>query len=96
MMSLGKNLLSRSISTSTTSLRSPVSSNSNAQATRYASSMAATLEGKHFMSIDQLSNEELRGLLDLSKRMKEVYRGEGVDISSPKPKPLANHSVTTR
>jgi len=45
------------------------------------------------MSIDQLSNEELRGLLDLSKRMKEVYRGEGVDISSPKPKPLANHSV---
>ena len=80
-------MLSRSVcSTSATSLSSTVSS-------RYASSSAASLEGKHFMSIDQLSNDELRGLIDLSKRMKEVYRGQGVDIAATKPKPLMNHSV---
>lgn len=44
-------------------------------------------EGKHLISIDKLSNEELRGLLDLSKKYRDVYgRGSSVDpITAPKP-----------
>mmetsp|Transcript_27883 Transcript_27883/g.43279 ORF Transcript_27883/g.43279 Transcript_27883/m.43279 type:complete len:345 (+) Transcript_27883:119-1153(+) len=57
---------------------------------RQFSSLASTLEGKHFMSIDQLSNDELRGLLDLSKQFKQIYRS---DEPIEKPKPLVNHSV---
>jgi len=30
-------------------------------------------EGKHLISIDKLSNEELRGLLDLSKDIPEAF-----------------------
>lgn len=50
----------------------------------------ATLKGQHFMSIDQLSNDELKGLLDLSHQFKEVYS----DKSKPLPKPLDGESVS--
>jgi len=51
-------------------------------------------EGKHFISIDQLSNEELRGLLDLSKKYKSVYgKGSLVEPISA-PKPLTGQSVS--
>jgi len=51
-------------------------------------------EGKHFISIDQLSNEELRGLLDLSKKYKSVYgKGSLVEPVSA-PKPLTGQSVS--
>ena len=51
-------------------------------------------EGKHFISIDQLSNEELRGLLDLSKKYKSIY-GKGSSVeSTTAPKPLTGQSVS--
>eukprot|EP00586_Coscinodiscus_wailesii_P020228 CAMPEP_0172499786 /NCGR_PEP_ID=MMETSP1066-20121228/130924_1 /TAXON_ID=671091 /ORGANISM="Coscinodiscus wailesii, Strain CCMP2513" /LENGTH=190 /DNA_ID=CAMNT_0013273711 /DNA_START=144 /DNA_END=712 /DNA_ORIENTATION=- len=48
------------------------------------------MKGRHFLSIDELSNAELRGLLDLSKKLKSTY-------SPPPPtapKPLQNHSIS--
>jgi len=58
------------------------------------------MEGRNFLSIDELSNEELRGLLDLSKTLKSTY-GKNKDktaTTSPPlllpPKPLTNHSVS--
>mmetsp|Transcript_11095 Transcript_11095/g.22584 ORF Transcript_11095/g.22584 Transcript_11095/m.22584 type:complete len:130 (+) Transcript_11095:136-525(+) len=36
-------------------------------------SALAGFEGKNFISIDKLSNEELRGLLDLSKKYRDTY-----------------------
>lgn len=51
------------------------------------------MAGRHFMSIDELSNQELRGLLDLSSELKKTY-----DLKSPPagaaPKPLVNQSVS--
>lgn len=49
------------------------------------------MAGRHFLSIDELSNEELRGLLDLSFEFRERFRGEG---SARPPKPLVDHSVS--
>ena len=81
MGQVGKNIARNASGTSMRSLSSSIVS------------ATASLEGKHFVSIDQLSNEELRGLIDLSKELKDLYRGEGVDIAANKPKPLANHSI---
>lgn len=60
---------------------------------RAASSVASsvsTLKGQHFISIDQLSNDELKGLLEVSHQYKEMYS----DKSKPLPKPLDGHSVS--
>lgn len=61
--------------------------------TRAASSLAdsvASLKGQHFISIDQLSNDELKGLLDVSHEYKSIYS----DKSKPLPKPLDGHSLS--
>ena len=51
-------------------------------------------EGKHFISIDKLSNEELRGLLDLSKKYRDTYgRDSKVDPATAS-KPLMGKSVS--
>jgi len=50
------------------------------------------MEGRHFLSIDELSNVELRGLLDLSKTLKSTYGNRGRNPTAPKP--LVNHSVS--
>ena len=51
-------------------------------------------EGKHFISIDQLSNEELRGLLDLSKKYRDTYgKGSSVEPTTAT-KPLTGQSVS--
>jgi ornithine carbamoyltransferase len=50
----------------------------------------STLKGQHFVSIDQLSNDELKGLLEYSHKLKEVYS----DKSKPLPKPLDGHSMS--
>lgn len=57
-------------------------------------SALSDFKGKHFISIDQLSNEELRGLLDLSKKYKSTYgKGSSVEPTSA-PKPLTGRSVS--
>lgn len=54
----------------------------------------SSFEGKHFLSIDQLSNAELRGLLDLSKKYRDTYgKHSSVDPVSA-PKPLTGKSVS--
>uniref|UniRef100_A0A7S4AXV9 ornithine carbamoyltransferase n=1 Tax=Pseudo-nitzschia australis TaxID=44445 RepID=A0A7S4AXV9_9STRA len=60
---------------------------------RFASSLGSsvsTLKGEHFVSIDQLSNDELKGLLDVSHHYKEIYS----DKSKSLPKPLDGHSLS--
>jgi len=57
---------------------------------RLQSSLATTLKGmvgRHFISIDELSNAELQGLLDLSKQYRATYgKGSTVDpLQAPKP-----------
>lgn len=62
-------------------------------AKRFASTFAKnvkSLEGKHFMSIDQLSNDELCGLLELSHHFKEVYAEKSPHL----PQPLTGHSMS--
>eukprot|EP00934_Nitzschia_sp_Nitz4_P004224 Nitzschia sp. Nitz4//scaffold86_size83305//67837//68929//NITZ4_005271-RA/size83305-snap-gene-0.174-mRNA-1//-1//CDS//3329559277//4214//frame0 len=55
-----------------------------------AKQAVASLKGQHFMSIDQLSNDELNGLLDLSHHFKETYA-----VKSPSnPRPLSGDSVS--
>ena len=51
-------------------------------------------EGKHFISIDQLSNEELRGLLDLSKKYRDTYGKASTVDPITAPKPLTGQSVS--
>lgn len=64
--------------------------------TRSLSQLAAPLSGmigRNFLSIDELSNEELRGLLDLSKQYKATYgKGSAIDPLEA-PKPLTGKSV---
>ena len=48
----------------------------------------AGLKGKHFMSIDQLSKDELNGLLDLSHHYKQAYD------NGSKERPLAGESIS--
>lgn len=60
---------------------------------RSASSLSdsvSTLNGQHFVSIDQLSNDELKGLLDVSHEYKAIYS----DKSKSLPKPLDGHSMS--
>jgi len=63
---------------------------------RCASTMGLEgMAGRHFISIDELSNEELRGLLDLSAKFKtqfDLKRPTATSAPQP-PKPLLNHSV---
>mmetsp|Transcript_9886 Transcript_9886/g.20573 ORF Transcript_9886/g.20573 Transcript_9886/m.20573 type:complete len:344 (-) Transcript_9886:184-1215(-) len=61
--------------------------------TRAASSLSdsvASLKGQHFISIDQLSNDELKGLLEVSHEYKSIFS----DKSKPLPKPLDGHSLS--
>ena len=51
-------------------------------------------EGKHLISIDKLSNEELRGLLDLSKKYRDVYGRDSSVNPTTAPKPLMGKSVS--
>jgi len=65
----------------------------NINQTRFASSLSnsvSTLKGEHFISIDQLSNDELKGLLDVSHQFKATYS----DKSKSPPKPLDGHSLS--
>lgn len=60
---------------------------------RAASSLSdsvSSLKGQHFISIDQLSNDELKGLLDVSHDYKDMYS----DKSKQLPKPLDGHSLS--
>jgi len=61
-------------------------------AVRFASSISdpvSSLKGQHFISIDQLSNEELKGLLDVSHHYKATFSDK-----SNLPKPLDGYSVS--
>eukprot|EP00529_Nitzschia_sp_RCC80_P021424 CAMPEP_0113483582 /NCGR_PEP_ID=MMETSP0014_2-20120614/23508_1 /TAXON_ID=2857 /ORGANISM="Nitzschia sp." /LENGTH=392 /DNA_ID=CAMNT_0000377133 /DNA_START=45 /DNA_END=1223 /DNA_ORIENTATION=- /assembly_acc=CAM_ASM_000159 len=49
-----------------------------------------SLKGQNFMTIDQLSVDELKGLLDVSHHYKEIYS----DKSKPLPKPLDGCSLS--
>lgn len=65
-----------------------------AVATSFPEAALAGMKGRHFISIDELSNEELRGLLDLSAHYKNVYgKGTAVDPITA-PKPLTGQSVS--
>lgn len=52
------------------------------------------LVGRHFLSIDELSNEELRGLLDLSKHYKSTYGRDSTVPPLEAPKPLTGQSMS--
>jgi len=60
------------------------------QSARFISNHVSSLQGQHFISIDQLSNDELKGLLDVSHHYKAVYS----DKSKTLPKPLDGHSIS--
>jgi len=51
-------------------------------------------KGKHFISIDKLSNDELRGLVDLSKNYRDTYGKDSSIDPLLAPKPLTGHSVS--
>mmetsp|Transcript_9508 Transcript_9508/g.14690 ORF Transcript_9508/g.14690 Transcript_9508/m.14690 type:complete len:355 (+) Transcript_9508:141-1205(+) len=51
-----------------------------------AAGALASMKGRHFLSIDELSNDELTGLLKLSHEYKETYSGssvKGTDAAKP-------------
>eukprot|EP00559_Dactyliosolen_fragilissimus_P008285 CAMPEP_0184858888 /NCGR_PEP_ID=MMETSP0580-20130426/3918_1 /TAXON_ID=1118495 /ORGANISM="Dactyliosolen fragilissimus" /LENGTH=353 /DNA_ID=CAMNT_0027355235 /DNA_START=9 /DNA_END=1070 /DNA_ORIENTATION=+ len=52
------------------------------------------LNGRNFLSIDELSNKELRGLLDLSKHYKSTYGKDSTVNPLEAPKPLTGQSVS--
>uniref|UniRef100_A0A7S2MG95 ornithine carbamoyltransferase n=1 Tax=Helicotheca tamesis TaxID=374047 RepID=A0A7S2MG95_9STRA len=58
------------------------------------SSDLAGMAGRNFMSIDELSNKELRGLLDLSKQYKATYGKNATIPPTSAPKPLTGKSVS--
>lgn len=65
-----------------------------AMATSFPEAALSDMKGRHFISIDELSNEELRGLLDLSAHYKHTYgKGSTVDPTTA-PKPLTGQSVS--
>mmetsp|Transcript_29474 Transcript_29474/g.80996 ORF Transcript_29474/g.80996 Transcript_29474/m.80996 type:complete len:366 (-) Transcript_29474:151-1248(-) len=89
---------SKALTTSTAlftsvSARSTLSSSSQyiLKMSRSASTVAAltegvaSLKGKDFMSIDQLSTSELQGLLDLSHHYKELYGDKSKAEQAPRP-----------
>lgn len=49
--------------------------------------------GRNFLSIDELSNKELRGVLDLSKHYKKIYGKDSVIDPAEVPKPLTGQSI---
>lgn len=90
-----------SVTTTTTtkaaSTNAAMSILTNASTTpRFHSSVAASLanlKGRHFLSIDELSNDELKGLLELSHDYKLTY-GKGSKVNPvTAPKPLTGDSL---
>jgi len=67
-------------------------SSAKALSTKYGTALKA-MAGRNFLSIDELSNEELRGLLDLSKEYKETYGKDSTVDATEAPKPLTGESV---
>lgn len=67
-------------------------STSSSAASPFADSLKEMV-GRNFMSIDELSNEELRGLLDLSKHYKATYGKESSINPVTAPKPLTGQST---
>lgn len=65
----------------------------HAQRTMSVSALAG-FAGKDFISIDRLTNDELRGLLDLAKRYRDTY-GKGASVvPTAAAKPLTGQSVS--
>jgi len=58
----------------------------------YADSLKGMV-GRNFLSIDELSNEELRGILDLSKHYKQTYGKDSPTPPHTAPKPLTGQSL---
>jgi len=96
--------MTMSMSITTNGAGSPVSKPQNingalsaiATTKRFNSSVAQTLaglKGRHFLSIDELSNDELKSLLELSHDYKQTY-GKGSKVNPvTAPKPLTGDSL---
>lgn len=73
----------------------PLLTNGNRSLSQFADPLKGMV-GRNFLSIDELSNEELRSLLDLSKHYKAVYgrdaEANGIDPTTV-PRPLSGKSV---
>jgi ornithine carbamoyltransferase len=64
---------------------------------RFQSSLATTLKGmvgRHFISIDELSNAELQGLLDLSKQYRATYGKDSTVDPLQAPKPMTGETMS--
>lgn len=66
---------------------------SNTQRTMSISALSG-FAGKHFISIDKLTNPELRGLLDLSKQYRDTYGKHSSVEATSAPKPLTGKSIS--
>jgi len=76
--------------------RGAVKGVSGRRALSTSSPYADTLKGmvgRNFLSIDELSNSELRGILDLSKHYKKTYGKESIVDPTSAPKPLTGQSI---
>jgi len=82
--------ISRSVITSVIKRQNAVVHKLSARSASSVSDSVSTLQGQHFISIDLLSNDELKGLLDVSHQYKAAYS----DKSKPLPKPLDGHSMS--
>jgi len=82
--------ISRSVITSVVKRENAVVHKLSARSASSVSDSVSTLQGQHFISIDQLSNDELKGLLDVSHQYKAAYS----DKSKALPKPLNGHSMS--
>jgi len=82
--------ISRSVITSVVKRQNAVVHKLSARSASSVSDSVSTLQGQHFISIDQLSNDELKGLLDVSHQYKAAYS----DKSKALPKPLNGHSMS--
>jgi len=96
---LSSSMLLKNVVTKTTltSLSSSSSSASliNSISIRSLSYALNDMKGRHFLSIDELSNLELVELLRLSKNLKSTYGStKQINEGSSTPKPLLNHSVS--
>lgn len=60
--------------------------------TKFSGALSAMV-GRNFLSIDELSNEELRGLLDLSKKFRDTYGKESKVDPTTAGKPMTGKSV---
>jgi len=52
------------------------------------------MDGRSFLSIDELSDVELRGILDLSAKLKSVYGKKSIYSTKEVVKPLVGHSMS--